>query len=302
MKQIIIGQNKVYATTAAKYSDLTTVPEGTIGLYLPKDGKLITSKADLTSNFAIVCGRGEGKMPIHFPEVDVKTLAVTKAKYEEGAKFKASIVIPTTEKGKQYTVIVSKVGTVFNERANWTFNTIAKDTVAANVAEELEKQINANSLNLGVTATHSGGTLTIEAVAEGPNYNVLGADELMGVKATVDKIGKVAILDKAYVQDMASRCAAGKGFNDVYADGTSIYPGYPEVVEDTEYVMYSLRFAVPRVAAKQRDEVVYQTVHIVLPAEAGAISTLDSIFNTSDAISSASEGGLDKPIVNVPNA
>ena len=281
MKQLIIGKNVAYASSANGF-DLTTVPEGAIAIFTPSDGKVVsTAITGVTENVAIACGRGENKMPIYFPEVDVKTLTVTKSEYQAGKKFTASITVPTTEKGMEYAVIIAKVGTVFNERNKWSFDALAKSDVAADVAKEIEKKINANKENLGVTAEATGGKIVITATVEGPDYEVLGADGLMGVAVTDVTHGQKAILDKAYVQDLASRCAAGKGFNDTYSDGDSIYPGYPEVVDANKYVMWTLRFAVPRVAAKQRDEVVYQRVHIVVPVGSACISTLDTIFGTS---------------------
>jgi hypothetical protein len=286
MKQIIIGQSKAYAGSDAKYTDLTTVPEGTIGVFKLSDGSLVTTSAGLTGAVAVVCGRGDNKMPIHFPEVNVDTLSVSKASYEAGAAFTAKITVPTPEVGKEYTVVIVKAGTVFNERSNWTFTALAKTTVAADVAKLLAESITANKETLGVTATYSGGAITITATEEGKDYKVLGADALLGVEPTDVTVGKSAVLDKAYVKDLASRCAAGKGFNDTYADGESIYPGYPEVVDAEQYTMYTLRFAVPRVAAKQRDEVVYQTLHIVVPVGAACISTLDAVFGLSDTTNS----------------
>ena len=242
-----------------------------------------TDITKVAENVAIACGRGKNKMPIFFPEVDVNSLTVAKSSYQEGKKFIATITVPTTEKGMEYTVIVAKVGTVFNERNKWSFDALAKSDVAADVASEIEKKINANSHTLGVTAKATGGNIVITATEDGPDYEVLGAEGLMGVEPTNVTHGAKAVLDKAFVQDLASRCAAGKGFNDTYRDGDSIYPGYPEVVDADQYVMYTLRFAVPRLAAKQRDEVVYQRVHIVVPVGAACIATLDTIFGTSGA-------------------
>ena len=275
MKQIFICQKKAYATSA-KSTDLTSVPEGTIALFSLDDGSLLSAKP--TSNFFLAVGRASSKMPLMFPEIDVKSLTVTKAEYAAGAKFTAKITVPTPEKGKHYTVVITKKGTLFNERNNWTFTTMATDTTAANVAKQITAQINGNKYQLGVTAEYTGGAITITATEVGKDYEVLGADALMGVAPTDVTHGKKAMCDKAYVQDLASRCAAGKGFNDVYRDGDTIYPGYPEVVSEEQYVIYSLRFAVPRVAAKQRDEVVYQIVHIAVPVGAAAITTLDTIF------------------------
>ena len=279
MKQLIIGKNVDYASSAKGF-DLTTVPEGAIAIFTPSNGNVVsTNITEVTENVAIACGRGDNKMPIYIPEVDVKTLTVTRSEYQAGKKFTATITVPTTEKGMEYTVIIAKVGTVFNERNKWSFDALAKSDVAADVAKEIEKKINANKENLGVTAEATGGNIVITATEAGPDYEVIGAEGLMGIAPTSVTHGAKAILDKAFVQDLASRCAAGKGFNDTYADGDSIYPGYPEVVDADQYVMWTLRFAVPRLAAKQRDEVVYQCVHIVVPVGSACIRALNSILN-----------------------
>ena len=286
MKQLFICQKKAYATSAAKSTDLTTVPEGTIALFSLADGTLLTKAP--TANFSLAVGRATGKMPLMFPEIDVKSLTVTKATYEAGATFTAKITVPTPTKGTQYTVVVTKKGTVFNERNNWSFTTMATTTIAADVAKQIVTQINGNKYQLGVSASYSGGAITITALEKGKDYEVLGADGLMGVSLTDVTHGKKAVCDKAYIKDLASRCAAGKGFNDTYVDGDSVYPGYPEVVDEDKYVLYTLRFAVPRVASKQRDEVVYQLVHIAVPVGSDAITTLDTIFGLSAAAAAAS--------------
>ena len=285
MKQLFICKKKAYATSAAKATDLTTVPEGTIALFSLKDGALLTAAP--TSNFSIAVGRATGKMPLMFPEVDVKSLQVTKASYEAAKTFTAKITVPTPEKGSHYTVVVVKKGTVFNERSNWTFTTMATNATAADVAKQIVNQINGNKYNLGVEASNTGGAITITALEAGKDFEVLGADSLSGVVPTEVTHGKKAELDKADIQDLASRCAAGKGFNYTGEDGKEIYPGYPEVVSEDQYTLYTLRFAVPRVSAKQRDEVVYQIVHIALPVGAEAITTLDTIFGLSAAAAAA---------------
>lgn len=284
MKQLFICQKKAYATSTAKSTDLTTVPEGTIALFDLATGALLTSAAKATGDFSIAVGRASGKMPLMFPEVNFKTLQVTKATYQAGATFTAKITVPTPEKGTHYTVVITKKGTVFNERNNWTFTTMATTTTAADVAKQLTAQINGNKYQLGVKAEYTGGAITITALETGKDYEVLGADGLMGVAPTDVTNGKKAELDKADIQDLASRCAAGKGFNDTYRDGDSIYPGYPEVVDEDQYVLYTLRFAVPRVASKQRDEVVYQIVHLAVPVGSDSISALDAILGITEPI------------------
>lgn len=288
MKQLFICKKNAYATSTAKATDLTTITEGTIALFSLSDGALLTAVP--TSNFSIVVGRTTGKMPLMFPEVDVKSLQVTKASYEAAKTFTAKITVPTPEKGSHYTVVIIKKGTVFNERSNWTFTTMATNTTAADVAKQIVSQINGNKYNLGVEASNTGGAITITALEAGKDFEVLGADGLIDVAPTEVTHGKKAELDKADIQDLASRCAAGKGFNYTSEDGKDIYPGYPEVVSEDQYTLYTLRFAVPRVSAKQRDEVVYQTVHIAVPVGAAAITTLDTIFGLSAV---AAEAGKD---------
>lgn len=278
MKQLIIGQKKAYAA-GVTYASINSVPEGTLAIFTLSDGALVSTKAGLTGNFAVVCGRGTNKAPIHFPEVDIKTLTVEKATYTAGTTFTGKITVPAPEKGKHYTVIIAKHGVVFHERNRWTFTSMAKSTTAADVAKDIVAQVNANKHTSGVGATYTGGAITFTAIEAGTDYSIIGADELTGVTPTDVTHGAPAMLDKAYVEDLASRCAAGKGFN--YTDNPEIYPGYPEKVDESQYVMYSLRFAVPRVAAKQRDEVVYQILHIVVPVGSGAITTLDTIFGTA---------------------
>lgn len=289
MKQLFICKKNAYATSDAKATDLTTVPEGTIALFSLSNGALLTAAP--TSNFSIVVGRATGKMPLMFPEVDVKSLQVTKASYEAAKKFTAKITVPTPEKGLHYTVVVVKKGTVFNERSNWTFTSMATSTTAADVAKQIVNQINGNKYNLGVEASNTGGAITITALEAGKDFEVLGADSLSGVTPTEVTHGKKAELDKADIQDLASRCAAGKGFTYTGEDGKEIYPGYPEVVSEDQYTLYTLRFAVPRASAKQRDEVVYQTVHIAVPIGSEAITTLDTIFGLSAVAANVSNTG-----------
>ena len=55
-----------------------------------------------------------------------------------------------------------------------------------------------------------------------------------------------------------------------------------DIEDGKSYVLYTLRFAVPRVAAKQRDEVVYQIVHLAVPVGSASIATLDVILGLAE--------------------
>lgn len=284
MKQLILSKNKAYAS-AAKSTDLTSVAEGTIAMFKLSDGSLITGKVD--SDFSLVLGRKTNVTPIVIPEVNFKTLTVEKATNQPAKTFTAKMTIASAVAGKNYTIIVVKKGVVRHERNTWTATCMANSTAVTDVAADLVKQFNASSETSGITASNSGGVITFTASVAGIDFDIVGADELTGVKPTAVTNGIPGILDKAYVVDLASRCAAGKGFNYTAQDASEIYPGYPETVEDTTYTMYTLRFAVPRVAAKQRDEVVYQIVHIVVPSAATVVTTLDTIFGLSSPSSSS---------------
>ena len=292
MKQLLISQKKAYATSTAKSTDLTTVPEGTVAMFDLATGALLTNAAKATGDFSIVVGRAAGKMPLMFPEVNLKTLEVTKATYADGTVFTAKITVPTPEKGNHYTIVVTKKGTVFNERNNWTFTTVATTTTAADVAKQIAAQINGNKYQLGVSASYNGGAITITALEKGKDYEVLGADGLMGVALTDVTHGKKAVCDKAYIQDLASRCAAGKGFNYTTEDAHEMYPGYPEAVADTTYTLYTLRFKIGRSAAKQRDEQVYQIVYIAVPSDATTlIGNIDTILGVGTTPAPSVEDG-----------
>ena len=284
MIQLILGKYKAYAS-AAKSTDLTSVAEGTIAMFKLSDGSLITGKVD--SDFSILLGRKTNVTPFVIPEVNFKTLTVEKATNQPAKTFTAKMTIANAVIGKNYTIIVVKKGVVRHERNTWTATCMAKSTTVTDVAADLVKQFNASSETSGMTASNTGGAITFTASVAGVDFDIVGADELTGVKPTAVTNGIPGILDKAYVVDLASRCAAGKGFNYTAQDASEIYPGYPEAVEDTTYTMYTLRFAVPRVAAKQRDEVVYQIVHIVVPSAATVVTTLDTIFGLSSPSSSS---------------
>lgn len=280
MKQLFICKNKPYADTSVKGTDLTSIPDGVIGLFNLSDYSRIT--AAVKEDFFLVVGRGTNKLPLIFPEINVKSLIVTKTSYAAGNTFYAKIVIPSdVEKGKHYTVIITKKGTAFNERNNWTFTTMATDKIGSNVAKKIADQINNSKEQLGITISYTGITIVINGVEKGKDFEVLGADALTGVVPTAITHGIKDILNREHLKDLASRCAAGKGFNYTYHDGDTIYPGYPEDQFSEQYILYTLRFAVPRMAAKQRDEVVYQTVYIAVPVNASCITTLDTIFGLS---------------------
>lgn len=278
MKQLLIVSNPTLNGGAATPKDISTMAKGAIGFYHLDDDTAWLSTA-VSKNFAIALGYGTKANAFVIPEVDFSSLIIQKATNQAATTFTAKITISSVTAGKEYTIIIVKKGVVFRERNTWTATSYAKSTTVADVAADLVKQINASKETSGMTASNEGGVITLTAAKPGVDFEIVCADELTGVKPTSVTNGIAAVLDKAYVEDLASRCAAGKGFNYTAEDAHEMYPGYPGTVADTTYVLYTLHFKVGRSAAKQRDEQVYQIVHIVVPStEVTLIGNLDTIL------------------------
>ena len=291
MKQLLIVSNPTLNGGAATPKDISTMAKGAIGFYHLDDDTAWLSTA-IAKNFAIVLGYGNKANAFVIPEVDFSSLTLQKATNQAATTFTAKVTISSVTAGKEYTIIIVKKGVVFHERNTWTATSYAKSTTVADVAADLVKQINASKETSGMTASNEGGIITLTAAKPGVDFEIVCADELTNVKPTSVTNGIAAILDKTYVEDLASRCAAGKGFNYTAEDAHEMYPGYPEAVAYTTYVLYTLRFKVGRSAAKQRDEQVYQTVHIAVPStEVTLIGNLDTILGVGTTPTSSVEDG-----------
>ena len=293
MKQLLIVNSTAAVNGGATApTDLSAMVAGGLGIY-QLDKPTVWASAKPTTNFAIVLGRGANSPAFVIPEVDVNTLKITKATPSTGGVFTASITIPTVTAGSTYTLVLVKNGTVPHERNTWTATETAKtgDT-AATIANRLRNYFKAaadtGSIEIAVSGTSA--QVTITGLNKGEGWTLKAGDALYGTTITTTAALPV-IGDKAYVEDLASRCAAGKGFTDVYADGDSIYPGYPEAVENTTYNIYTLRFAVGRDAAKTRDERVSQIVHIAVPVGATSASTIDTVLGFTSSKSSNDGSG-----------
>ena len=291
MKQLLIVSNTTLNGGATAPKDLSSMAKGAIGFYhLDNDTAWLSTAA--TKNFAIALGGGTKSNAFVIPEVDFNSLTLQKSTNQAASTFTAKVTISSVTAGKEYTIIIVKKGVVFHERNTWTATSYAKSTTVADVAADLVKQINASKETSGMTASNSGGVITLTAAQPGVDFEIVCADELTGVKPTAVTNGVAAILDKAYIEDLASRCAASKGFNYTAEDAHEMYPGYPETVADTTYTLYTLRFKVGRSAAKQRDEQVYQIVHIAVPSTAEALlGSIDTILGVGTTPAPSVEDG-----------
>ena len=276
MKQLLIVNST--ATVPSGDIDLTALEKGQLGIFELGETNYYTNGLP-ARNFAIALGRGENSPVFMIPEVDVNTLTVTMANPEEegtynpeGVVFSASVTVPDeVEVGRNYTIVLVKKGVQFNERSNFTTTTVVirSTTTAEDVAEDLANQLQAmaDAGTLNITAEADGTKVTVTGLIKGEQFALKGGDALMGCEDDDPTEAQPVIFDAAYIRDLASRCAAGKGFEYRYKDGEYIYPGDPEAVEDVRYGLITLRFATGRASAKQRDERVWQTVHIAVPTD-----------------------------------
>lgn len=271
MKQLLLLSSDVYPSELTPY-DVTKIPVGQIAVM--QNGSIVTSVASLKNkNFTILYRKSKDAQFKNF-DVDYNSLSIVKSVSQASEAKKMTVTIPTTIAKETYCFTIVKKGKTFNERINYSYSEYAKaDGKQADVAAALAKVVNANTENTGVKATVSAAAaITLENVVN-EDFNVVS--ELCTV-VTNQKFAP-AILDAAYVKDLAQRCIGGKGIQYLAEDGKELYPGYPEAVEDGYYAMYTLRFANKRAASSQVSDNVYQLLHVVFPVTAaGSFGTGNS--------------------------
>lgn len=284
MKQLLIVKSSAALNGGASApKDLSGMTEGAIGFFALDDYTAWLSSAP-SKNFGIALGGGDNKPAFVIPEVDVNTLKVTKSPYAAGSAYAASITIPSGTGGKNYTLVLVKLGTGINgERNKWTQSVhvpVGQTMSAADIAKKLrdgfQAMADAGSIDVIIGGTSAAVTVTGKV---GDGWKLVPSDDLFGTTVTVTTNGVKTVGDKAYVQDLARQCAAGKGFTNTDLESQHIYPGYPETVEDKHYTIFSLRFATGRLSGKQTDERIWQYVHIAVPEDSAALSTITSILS-----------------------
>lgn len=268
-----------------------------------------------TKNFWIALGRSNGQVPFIIPEVDVRTLSIVKSTPVAAGTFSVTITLPAPDDVAtlvnptsmvhspiaEYGITFIKKGCVPHERNTWHVNVATQTEGQAVLTDLFVNAINAKSSEqFPFSAVHTGLTLVVTCLNAGEDWDILFTDCLDSLNQSKrytytngivtdysigdnDEVqvtlGRKAIGDKADIQDLASRCAAGKGFTDTYRDGDTIYPNYPEAVEDSAtYNVYTLRFRVGRDSAKTRDERVWQIVHIAVPVGATCENLVEGLL------------------------
>ena len=292
--------------TSHGVNDLSGLKVGAISFFELGNSVSVHESAP-TKNFAIALGRKNNQHPFIIPEVDINTLHVTKALPYKGHQFSVVFTMPTTIVGKEYTLRFYKKGVVPHERNSWTVSIVASTTTAATEATAFKKAMDSKiSDKFNLTTSVSTAQITITG-NNFEDWEVKAFDSLAGTNLTITNAEK-SIGDKAFVTDLASRCAYGKGFANTYNNGDSTIPGYPEDVEDftlnnsgenrngtdttngkystSGYAIYTLRFKVGREASKTRDERVWQNVYIAIPVDGNStynqITNIDKIIPTGN--------------------
>ena len=284
MRQFILGGDVAYTTA----TDFNAIADGALGVFYNDNGvqTVTATGAEIKNKALLVLGRpasagGPISLPIHKND-----FSYVKGEYQAATTFEATITIPAPTTIGTYTIIIAKKGKKFNERTNYTSDEYVKDTSisATQLAQKLVDRINGNSISSGVSATLDGAIITITATEKGKDYEVICADELMGLAVTVTTQGKSAYGDAAYVTDLSNKAAADAGIEYTYSDGVELlYPNYPlnplaqPNKTDSGYTIFTIRFAEPR-DVKTRDEIVHQIVQIALPTGSDQIATLETVF------------------------
>lgn len=249
------------------FTDAIDVAPGAVGLKIMIDGVLntdfdtqITDKFKQT--FYLVIGREKGLGGNISVPCSTNHLTITNTQLAEAVPYEGSVTIPEPTVDGHYTIILVKKGLKFNERNRWTATVPVKVGDSAEViAAKLAKYFEANANNLNITVAVEGAAITINS---DDDLTMVAADDLMGVEITETPASKG--VDKAWIEDLANKCAADAGYLYTYQD-LDVNPGYPfnfkqfSEAEIEEFQLMTLRFAVPR-DNKTRDEVVHQVVHL----------------------------------------
>lgn len=300
MKQLLIANAGLASSgTGKNLSGLTT---GQIMFFKLSDYSRITAR--VTENFGIGLGNINGQAARVIPEVDYKSLTVSKAAYEAHVDFSQIITVkyneeqqhqdatddtqevpyiaPSPKVGDVFVIKLYKHGTVSHERNCWYFEYVVRQkdisttgttpmaTTANNIAKAIKKLIEENA-SLGLNVTVSGAQLTLTSSEY--EYTIEVSDNITIGTLTHYKRGTGTI---DHLKDLAMQCAGDKGHFYTHSDSHDFIPGYlKDVPTSGTFDVYTLRFAVPRNSAKTRDEVVNQIVHIATPhADTGVLDTI----------------------------
>lgn len=214
----------------------------------------------------------------------------TKSVYRPADTFYAQFEMPNRLVIGTYSFIIVRKGAKFNERNKWTVSVYVKDDsmgpadLVTAFVEQFDKYIKDK---VGVGAVPAGTTgLKIMGTTPGIDFEVKGADELMGIKYDEETFtnGIPAINDVAYIKDLADKAAADRGYEYTYQEANELmYPNRSlnELKqldpENKGFTVYTLKFAEKR-ETKTTDTAIKQIVQLAIPSDF-SLSTLEKALN-----------------------
>lgn len=244
------------------------------------DGQVVITNTTGSDFMQITVGHGDMVVPDTFL-VYKKDLRWEKTSYAEGTTFVGTITCGfTSGKFNETHIVISKLGTVFNERNVWTAS--GQGDSASAVATKLAANINMATATHGLTATASGAVVTLKAAAgDFTDYKIVGKNTVIDLTTNqstesdatvaVTTKGKPGVGDKTDILNRLHACIGDKGLGytnvEAMLDTTNFY--LPAVANDLKCNIYTLSFYNPRYDHRI-DEALFQKIHIAIPTTASA--------------------------------
>lgn len=251
---------------------------------------LLTGDKILIGN-TIVSDKNKDTAPqielLNGPVIPIGTVdaSYTKSVYRAATNFFAQFELPSSIGIGTYSFIIVRKGAKFNERNKWTVSVYVKDNsmTTEKLVTEFVTQFTQYKDKLGMAVVPAGTTGLKFMANSGVDFEIKGADELMGIKPDEETFtnGLPAINDAAYIKDLADKAAADRGYEYTYQEANSyMYPNYSlnELKnldpENKGFTVYTLKFAEKR-ETKTTDTAIKQIVQLAVPSDIN-LSTLES--------------------------
>lgn len=238
------------------------------------DGKSIklddfNPKKNKSINFILENKHGDCESVI---PISSENFSYVKSEYSPATSFSATFNLPSTINVGTYSFIIVRKGAKFNERNKWTVSVYVKDTsmTTKDLVEKFVEQFVQYKDKLGMAVTPAGTTALRFTGPQGIDFEIKGADELMGIKYDEDSFtnGIPAINDAAYIKDLADKAAADRGYEYTYQEANELmYPNRSlnELQQldpnNKGFTVYTLKFAEKR-ETKTTDTAINQIVQI----------------------------------------
>jgi hypothetical protein len=281
MKKLFIAGNAALATTPATLAAINAagIGAGKIALY-DNTGAIITgavtSKPEYMSLFVGVGALADAVAMFSEPKIELKNYKIVKSVYVAGTKFTASVTIPTPITGNDYTLVMTKKGTVFNERYNYTATSKGQaGMTASQLAQDLAVQLNNQGLFQGFAATVAGAVITVTA-KDYQGWSLSAGDDLYGVSVSVTP-AVAPINDDAYIQDLYRQCQGD--FGHWYTDPVDGFDYVKPTIQNAGgWTLYTFYWDDTQYVNSGNNEMIKQELNVAIPTGAAQIATLDTII------------------------